>query len=223
MMGRDVFKKMIRRELGFDDYQYIIEHFKNNNSEGFRKKFISYYDVREDKYWLDQFFQFFDSVKNQPDIGFETIVRTISGFEHKRKNRKEPVNTEETVYRCGAVYASKMLATINQEKPIIDSNVFANLNIEKIKGNTIDEKINDAIKKYKQVEEIHRQIKQNSQDMEKIKKLFKDELQIEGLSDSKMIDFLFWKLNKEELKEIEVIKKYLPQRENKICSKKNEN
>lgn len=100
------------QELHNTDVSTDIEYQKNYNS---------YYKVRRDQNWLKEYYDFMENHKNDEDISFEKILRKISSVPHKAKNG--------TIKSIEASFASKMLATINPNYPIWDSQVVRALDI----------------------------------------------------------------------------------------------
>ena len=201
--NQNPFKSMLARELGFDKYNQIQKEYKiDPTKEDFVKAFDGYYDVREDKFWRDQFFDYFNKQKNNKNIDYKTIIYEISEYEHENKEGKRSKKIE-------ASYASKMLATINPEMPVLDKNVLTNLGLDENKGNNREEKIKDAISKYNKICDFHNQVKKDKTSMKEIRKEFEQNICVSNLSDSKIIDYLLWKMSKDELNEIEPLKKHL--------------
>ena len=100
-------------------YQKTLEI--NATDEKYQKNFNYYYRVRRDAAWLEQFYAYMNKNKNNKDITFAEILRYLSNIEHTaRKTAKNPTGKIKSVE---ASFASKMLATINQDHPIWDSQV----------------------------------------------------------------------------------------------------
>lgn len=78
----------------------------------FRKSFNGFYRIRQKPAaWYNAFYELLDESRSQ-SINFSTVLRSL----HKATNRYE------------ASFASKLLATLNPQMPVIDSIVLKNLN-----------------------------------------------------------------------------------------------
>ena len=166
----------------------------NATDKEYQKNFNHYYRMRRDASWLDAFYAYMDENKNNKDITFEKILRYLSDIEHTvRQSKKNPTGKAKTVE---ASFASKMLATINPDHPIWDSQVMAAL------GKRIDDKL-DTEDKIKACIRIYQEIEDevasfiNSPDGQECIALF-DQMFPDGkrFSDFKKIDFYLWNLGK---------------------------
>jgi len=129
-MNKNDMQRIIERQLAFGDYEYLINNIKNVNTEEYKKKFNNFYKVRSrSKGWYKKYYDYFDSVKNNKKINFDTIIDYLYDNLPKMKNGNKIVE---------ASFASKMLATINPEMPILDSKVLTNMRLNKEGANPKD-------------------------------------------------------------------------------------
>ena len=136
----------------FHLYKRTLDLTKNIAEDmDYQKNFTNYYRVRRDGGWLQEFYKFFEENKNNKEITFEKIIRHLSNVEHKvKQTSKKPTGKAKTVE---ASFASKMLATINPNHPIWDSQVLRCLNIKIDDTLDYDSKINKCIEVYHKIEE----------------------------------------------------------------------
>ena len=120
---KEVMIKSLEVACSFDAYLKTQELHNTDVSTDieYQKNYNSYYRVRRDRNWLNAYYDFMESHKNDQDISFEKILREISSVPHNAKNG--------TIKSIEASFASKMLATINPNYPIWDSQVIRALDI----------------------------------------------------------------------------------------------
>lgn len=75
----------------------------------FRSKFCSFYRVRRSKIWKAAYFNYFNLIKTTTTLTYDAILKGLSANLPTRNIEKS--------------FASKMYATINTDKPILDSKV----------------------------------------------------------------------------------------------------
>lgn len=125
----DILIKSIEDNCGFDAYRktVVLREIDVSTNEDYQRNFTYYYRVRRNAEWRQNLFRFIEINKNSVNISFEDILGELKSYEGKME----------------ASFASKVLATINVDKPIWDSNVLKAL------GESIDSKdINDYVKEY---------------------------------------------------------------------------
>jgi len=92
--------------LSIEKYKYIKDNFKNVDISifdcKFQKTFNSFYKIRRNKEWRDAFYKYFESIKKDENITFFKIINYLY----------------ENTDNVEASFASKMLATINEDMPI---------------------------------------------------------------------------------------------------------
>lgn len=185
----------IARQFGFDSYTKIMELFRDNSVnlstdvDGFQKLFNGYYRIRRNEAWRTQFYDYFESIKTQTNIDFDTIIDELYG---------------RTKGNIEASFSSKMLSTICPDMPILDSRVLTNLSLE-IKG-TKDKKRENAKVVYEEICSRYSEYEKNpncKKAVEIFDELFPNYL---GLSVTKKIDFFLWALNPQELRDMGIFK-----------------
>ena len=181
--GNKVIRDLLIKSLELDTYAYIMNQaYKTNvaRDEDFQKKFNHFYRIRRDSNWREKYYEIFENNKtNKDDVTFENILCNIYVFTDKTE----------------ASFASKMLATINPEKPIWDSRVLSFLNL-KPKGKNVGELQDSIIEIYAQIEEWYRVYLATDEARENISLFDKLLPQYSWISDVKKIDYLIWGLEK---------------------------
>ena len=115
----EAFNKGIREYLKLDVYRELMDAVDSVNladasdSTEFRRLYNGYYRIRRDKAWQDKYYSLFEEAKGMEDqLSFDDILFTLY---------KETGQVEK-------VFVSKMIATLNPDKPILDSRVISYLN-----------------------------------------------------------------------------------------------
>lgn len=179
-------RQAIIRSLALEKYNYIRKELYNcdvSKDELFQKRFNAFYRVRRDDNWRKKFYKYFERVKNNKSITFDTIVKDLL---------LETGNIE-------ASFSSKMLSTINPDMPIWDQYVLKNLGLE-VRGTKKDEKLISTIDTYHKIVEIEQNLL-NREDVKKTISDFKNEYKEYNLSDIKILDYIIWNSRQDEVNE----------------------
>ena len=113
------FNKGVKEYLKLDVYRELMDAVQSVNLEDpqssaeFREMYNGYYRIRRDKTWQDKYYSLFEEAKGMEDqLSFDDILFTLY---------KETGQVEK-------VFVSKMMATLDPNKPILDSRVISYLN-----------------------------------------------------------------------------------------------
>ena len=171
------FSNLLANSLGLIDYQKIQTSFVEcddlSSSEDFQKQFNSFYKIRRNQEWRDYYYTYFQTIRTESP-SFEQIIKYL----YKKEGHVE------------ASFSSKMLATINPDKPIWDQYVLKNLNL-KLEGSTPGERLENAIKVYSKIEEKYKELLQN--EGKKWIVAFDQAMpQYKNIPDVKKIDCILW-------------------------------
>ena len=115
---KEAFSKGLKEYLNLETYDSIMKTYRTVDlsdpleSELFRRMFNGYYNIRRDKDWQDVYYRLFEEAKRTENLTFADILYNLY---------KETGQIEKS-------FSSKMLATINPDKPILDSRVISYLN-----------------------------------------------------------------------------------------------
>lgn len=192
---KDAMMQSLHDACSFNLYKKTLDLTKNIATDvDFQKNFTNYYRVRRDADWLQNFYDFFEKNKNNKTITFEEILRYLSNVEHKvKQTTKNPTGKAKTVE---ASFASKMLATINHNHPIWDSQVLHSLNIEVDGALCHEDKIKKCIEIYQRIEKEIATFIATDDGQQCIALFDKAFPSCKCFSDYKKIDFYLWNLGK---------------------------
>lgn len=145
---KNVLMKSIEDSCGLTAYSKTLQINNINISTDteYQKNYTNYYRVRRDKEWLRAYYTYMEKVKNRPNITFEEIIRYLSSIPHKVK--VSSINPTGYATTIEASFSSKMLATINPDYPIWDSQVVNALGYSVDSTLTKEEKILAYIEEY---------------------------------------------------------------------------
>lgn len=134
--AKRVIETRIAESMGFDKYKQIMETVRKTDVStdlDFQRTFNAFYRVRRNAEWRKVYYDLFETVKDS-NPPFESIIRTIY----------------EATGNIEASFSSKMLATINPDKPIWDRYVVQNLCLS-MKGKTKEDQLECAVDLYAQM------------------------------------------------------------------------
>ena len=133
----EVLRKRLAASLGVDYYERIMCDAPQTNiatDKNFQKAFNAFYIVRRNEAWRNVYYTLFEELKDKTPT-FEYIIRYMY----------------EKTGNIEASFSSKMLATLNPNKPIWDRYVVENLGL-KLDGKNKEEQLNNAIRLYADIE-----------------------------------------------------------------------
>lgn len=176
----EVIQNIIADSLEIDKYCTIMDYYKIvdiSKDTKWQKNFNSFYVIRRDKDWQDIYYNFFENNKLNDDLTFKNII----------------IYLYEKTGIIEASYSSKLLATVNSDKPIWDKYVLKNLG-KKQSGKTKLEQINNSIILYEDIVEWYDEFMKTVQADECINCFNKILPRYKEINDVKKIDFLLWKI-----------------------------
>lgn len=176
---QEITEAIVEKALGLKKYDSIMETFKekkiDEDVEGFQTDFDAFYKIRNDVTWRAKYFKFMEENKGNNNLSFEKVINAISDE------------------RVEASFASKLLATIKPEQPIWDQYVlkFFGENPQ-LKSKDKDDRIEEAIEKYKILEEKFNEFKDSSDGKLCIDTFDKLAPHYTHINKTKKIDFILW-------------------------------
>ena len=162
--------------------------------ENYQKNYTNYYRVRRDDTWLKKYYEYFEAHKNDESISFEQILRYLSNIPHKVK--KSSVNPTGLATSVEASFSSKMLATINHNYPIWDSQVVRALGIQLDDSLRGEAKIRAYIEAYNELTQEIRAFIDTTEGIGCIKQFDATFPNYTYLNSFKKIDFFLWNMGK---------------------------
>ena len=132
-----ILEYQLTKSLGLDLYEEILTVAPVTDvsqSQEFQKKFNAFYRIRRNAEWRKDYYELFELAK-KGHYSFDDVISLL----YVRTGNIE------------ASFSSKMIATIDPEKPIWDQYVLQNLGLT-LKGKTPREKIDNAAEIYHRIE-----------------------------------------------------------------------
>ena len=168
----EILQAQLARSLGLDRYAEIMQG--DPSSPEFQRAFNGYYRIRRNEVWRQHYYDLFVRAKAE-GYSFEQIITDLY----------------HATGKVEASFSSKMLATIDPDKPIWDQYVLQNLGME-LTGKTQAEKLAYAVTLYAAIENWYADYLLTEEARENIR-LFDQILpDYRWVSDVKKIDCLLW-------------------------------
>ncbi len=167
-----VLQAQFARSLGLDRYTEIMNG--DPSSPSFQRVFNGYYRIRRNEEWRKYYYDLFVKAKAKHYDFAQIITSLFNAFGSVE-----------------ASFSSKMLATINPDKPIWDQYVLLNLGLE-LAGRTQDEKLNNAISLYGKIEQWYKEYLASAEGQRNIQLFDRMLPAFTWLSQTKKIDCLLW-------------------------------
>jgi hypothetical protein len=128
---------LVAKALGIDDYLAIMDSVNRTDvfrDKDFQKTYNRFYVVRRNQDWRDSYYRLFQQCKTKKEVCFQYIIEGL----YKSTGQVE------------ASFASKMLATINPDMPIWDSQI---LNYFKLKPKVVtpEKRLKDSVAMYESI------------------------------------------------------------------------
>ena len=172
LSARKVFESQLARSLGLDRYAEIM--CGDPQSESFQRLFNGYYRIRRNEEWRMVYYDLFVTAKDR-HYSFEQIITALF----------------DATGNVEASFSSKMLATIDDSKPIWDQYVLQNLGLE-LTGKTQEEKLKNAIKLYDEILRWYDEYLQTDEAQQSIQEFDHWLPHYSWVSNVKKIDCLLW-------------------------------
>ncbi|MEG2096724.1 MAG: hypothetical protein RRY65_01000 [Pseudoflavonifractor sp.] len=168
-------------------YIWLEENYLRCNVQtdaNFRKTFGGYYRMRfVTQEYRDAFFALFEEIKAKQPLSFPEIAQKLFAVNQKHEFS----------------FITKMMHTIEPNRPIYDSQVRAILNIRRKQVKTLEEKLAQDVEILEMLQELYRELETSHRidaPLQRFDRLFLDC----KISTTKKIDFILWALGAVELK-----------------------
>ena len=180
--ARQVLEKVMAESLGLSEYEYIMKTICQTDvskNMDFQRRFNHFYKVRRNQDWRKKYYEIFERNKaKKEEVTFENILCNIYVFTD----------------RTEASFASKLLATLNPDKPIWDSRVLNFLGL-KPTGKSASDRQDSIIEVYGKIENWYKKYLITTEAKENIR-IFDEMLPCYSwISDVKKIDYIIWGLD----------------------------
>ncbi len=167
----------LAHSMGLDKYADILEAAR---SKDVSRAFNAFYRVRRNAEWRKSYYRLFELAKKEK-YSFADVIGVLY---------VETGNIE-------ASFSSKMIATIDMNKPIWDQYVLQNLGLE-LKGKNPREKIGNAIDIYLRIEKWYSEYLKTEEARKNIEEFDRRLPSYTWIPAIKKIDYLLWSKRKEE-------------------------
>lgn len=169
--------KEMRR--GVEKYAELLQWFPRTNVEtdsAFQRKFNGFYRVRRNVEWQKIYYALMESGKTK-SLDFEKVIRAI----YKETGRVE------------ASFASKLIHTLDNDKPIWDKFVLQNLGL-KMPVCYGEKKLESAIRLYRALVAWYEKALELPEVAQKIVEFDQAFKEYKSFSSTKKLDFLLWQI-----------------------------
>ena len=186
-MNHDIEKALDNLEKKAQDIQHymnIMSKVKDINvadDQDFQREFDFFYKVRRNAEWRKKFFEIFEK-KKKKNCSYKEIITELY----------------ESTGQVEASFASKMLASIDEDMPIWDSKVLERIgiNVSKKRG---QKKLEETIELYDDIVKWYRDLKNNKESYNEYIASFDSRFpDYSSISDIKKIDFILWSMDDEK-------------------------
>lgn len=170
-------ESQLARSMGLDKYANIMEAAKKKDVSSdaiFQHAFNSFFRVRRNAEWRKCYYKLFEKAKKE-HYSFADVIGCLY---------VETGNIE-------ASFSSKMLATIDPNKPIWDQYVLQNLGL-KLKGKNPQERVENAILTYEKIETWYREYLATDEARKNIAEFDRWLPSYSWIPEIKKIDYLLW-------------------------------
>ena len=171
--------RLKKREKDLARYAVIIEAVNNTDvsqDAGFQKTFTYFYRVRRDTEWRKTYYSLFEERKEREKTSFEDILRAL----YERTGRIE------------ASFSSKMLASIDPQKPIWDKIILKKLGLSPKTTGKEEDRLSNAVEIYKKIEGWYEDFLKGEEAKRYIEAFDNEFSQYTSFADIKKIDFILW-------------------------------
>ena len=177
LSAEKLLEEQLARSMGLDKYADIMDAARGkdvSSDTAFQHAFNAFYRVRRNAEWRGCYYRLFERAK-QHHFSFADVIGSLY---------VETGNVE-------ASFSSKLIATIDPEKPIWDQYVLQNLGLE-LKGKNPRERISNAVEIYHRIENWYAEYLKTDEAQENIAEFDRHLPSYAWITDVKKIDYLLW-------------------------------
>ena len=169
------FAKLHAQKNYFVRYTEIMNRIEDMDDPAYQKLFSGYYRVRRNAAWKKEFFRLMADFRERENLSFGEILLRL----YQKTGQIE------------ASFASKMLATLDTDMPIWDSNVLKALQLQ-LKGKTPEIRFSNAVVLYDCICCWYKSFLHTKQAKETIQRFNQEFPDYETMIATKKIDFILW-------------------------------
>lgn len=167
--------KLKKREKDIRSYFEIMQMAEHPDDPDFQKKYDAFYRVRRNEAWRMEYFKLMADFRKRSNPTFGEILLRL----------------QQKTGQIEASFSSKMLATLDADMPIWDSNVLKVLNL-KLTGNTTELKMSNAVVLYDRICRWYKSFLQTENAKKMIERFDNEFPEFREMSPTKKIDFILW-------------------------------
>ena len=167
--------KLKKLEKDIRRYFEIMRMAETPENPEFQKKFNAFYRIRRDEAWRSEFYQLMEDFRKKDGPYFGEVLLRL----HQRTGQIEPS------------FSSKMLATLNADMPIWDSNILRVLHL-KLTRATPELKLSNAVVLYDKIRRWYQDFFQTDTARGILQRFDLEFPEFTDMSPTKKIDFVLW-------------------------------
>lgn len=171
----EAFVKLDRRRKDIGSYTEVLVMAEHPTDPAFQRKYDAFYRVRRNESWRTEYFKLMEHYSKRKNVSFGEVLLRLY----------------QTTGQIEASFVSKMLATLNADMPIWDSNVLKALQLS-LKGNTPELKMSNAVVLYDRIYRWYKDFLQTDIAKNMLRRFDSEFPEYRSLSDVKKIDFILW-------------------------------
>lgn len=167
--------KLQERKKDMVAYFDIMKAAGHPERPEFQKKYDAFYRVRRDEAWRKEYFRLMATFGKRGNASFGEILHRL----HQATGQIE------------ASFASKMLATLDPDKPIWDSKVLEALQL-RLAGSNPNVRFSNAVVLYEHICKWYQDFMKTDAAIEMLQRFDKEFPEFQIMSQTKKIDFILW-------------------------------
>ena len=169
------FGRLNNRRRDMQRYTDIMSIAESPEDPTFQKKFNAFYRVRRNEVWRKKFYEIMASCRKKGNASFGEILLRLY----------------QATGQIEASFGSKMLATVNPDMPIWDSNVLKCLQLQ-LKGKTPELKMSNAVVLYDRICRWYTRFLQTEEAKTMLERFDLEFPEFQTMTNIKKIDFVLW-------------------------------
>ena len=174
--GRIALPKVQRGLCSYLELMRIFPHVDVSVDKDFQRKFNGFYRMRQrPRSWYELYFDLMQKLRNE-DVSFGYILRVL----HEESGRME------------ASFSSKMLATIDPGKPVIDQFVLKNIGL-RVPYYSSKNRYAELVDTYDKLCEWYENVLTSDEGVSVVN-MFDEMYGDQGITDLKKIDLVLWQI-----------------------------
>ena len=163
------------RKKAIQTYTEIMEMSGDPMNPDFQRKYVAFYRVRRNEMWRGKYLRLMADYRGKESVSFGEVMMRLF----------------QTTGWVEASFSSKMLATLDPDMPIWDSNVLTALRLQ-LKGSAPEVKMSNAVVLYDSIRQWYIAFLQKDEAKEMLARFDRVFPEYKSLTSTKKIDFILW-------------------------------